>query len=94
MTVFVIAFYFPLFYLQLDALTHGLSQPFSFYSVCDSCSFIPLHSSFGPARDYERKQLCRPPFPRLLCPEARRREYDFSVDACLHCADIWDDRAR
>ena len=33
MTVFVIAFYFPLFYLQLDALTHGLSQTFSFYSV-------------------------------------------------------------
>lgn len=26
MTAFIIGFYFPLFYLQLDALTHGLNN--------------------------------------------------------------------
>ncbi|KAI0765095.1 hypothetical protein C8Q74DRAFT_1450190 [Fomes fomentarius] len=30
---FVMGFYFPLFYLQLDALTHGLDNSFSFYAL-------------------------------------------------------------
>ena len=33
MTFFAMGFYFPLFYIQLDALTHGLNETFSFYSV-------------------------------------------------------------
>lgn len=33
MTVFATGFYFPLFYIQLDALTHGLDKTFAFYSV-------------------------------------------------------------
>ncbi|KAI0779973.1 MFS general substrate transporter [Fomes fomentarius] len=33
MTAFIIGFYFPLFYLQLDALTHGLDKTFSFYAL-------------------------------------------------------------
>ena len=31
--IFVTAYYFPIFYLQLDAISHGLSQRFAFYSV-------------------------------------------------------------
>ena len=31
--IFFVAYYFPLFYLQLDAISHGLSQHFAFYSV-------------------------------------------------------------
>ena len=33
MSTFVMGFYFPLFYLQLAALTHGLDKTFSFYAV-------------------------------------------------------------
>ncbi|KAI9068325.1 MFS general substrate transporter [Trametes sanguinea] len=42
MTVFAMGFYFPLFYMQLDALTHGLDKTFSFYSlvILNSCSFL------------------------------------------------------
>ncbi|KAI8975830.1 major facilitator superfamily domain-containing protein [Trametes punicea] len=42
MTVFAMGFYFPLFYLQLDALTHGLDKTFSFYSlvILNACSFL------------------------------------------------------
>ncbi|KIJ63093.1 hypothetical protein HYDPIDRAFT_29781 [Hydnomerulius pinastri MD-312] len=36
LTAFIIWFYYPLFYLQLDAVTHGLDRTFSFYSV-ESC---------------------------------------------------------
>lgn len=36
MSIFTMGFYFPLFYLQLDAVTHGINETFSFYSV--SCS--------------------------------------------------------
>ncbi|KAG9313185.1 MFS general substrate transporter [Chiua virens] len=34
LTIFVTAFYYPLFYLQLDAVRHGFGKTFSFYSVC------------------------------------------------------------
>ncbi|KAI0633743.1 MFS general substrate transporter [Trametes polyzona] len=42
MTVFAMGFYFPLFYLQLDALDHGLDDTFAFYSLVllNGCSFI------------------------------------------------------
>jgi hypothetical protein len=33
MTVFIAGFYFPLFYLQLDAISHGINKNFSFYAV-------------------------------------------------------------
>ena len=32
-STFIVAFYYPVFYLQLDALNHGLSDAFSFYAV-------------------------------------------------------------
>ncbi|KAF9234082.1 MFS general substrate transporter [Melanogaster broomeanus] len=42
LTVFVVAFYYPLFYLQLDSARHGLGQNFSFYSlvIMNASSFI------------------------------------------------------
>lgn len=39
MTLFIIGFYFPLFYLQLDAISHGLNKKFAFYSV-ESLEYI------------------------------------------------------
>ncbi|KAJ7288634.1 MFS general substrate transporter [Mycena rebaudengoi] len=33
MSTYTIGFYFPLFYLQLDAVTHGIDQTFAFYSL-------------------------------------------------------------
>lgn len=40
LTIFVVPFYYPLFFLQLDAVRHGLGNSFSFYSVASS-RFIP-----------------------------------------------------
>ena len=40
MSTFVAGFYFPLFYLQLDALTHGLNKTFSFNAVCSHSSLL------------------------------------------------------
>ena len=36
MTIFTLGFYFPLYYLQLDAYSHNLDETFSFYSVSRS----------------------------------------------------------
>ncbi|KAJ7214882.1 major facilitator superfamily domain-containing protein [Mycena pura] len=33
MTTFTVGFYFPVFYLQLDAVTHGVNQALAFYSL-------------------------------------------------------------
>ncbi|KAJ7290033.1 major facilitator superfamily domain-containing protein, partial [Mycena rebaudengoi] len=33
MTNFFVAFYFPVFFLQLDAITHGIDRTFSFYAL-------------------------------------------------------------
>ncbi|KAJ7108156.1 major facilitator superfamily domain-containing protein, partial [Mycena epipterygia] len=42
MATFSVAFYFPLFFLQLDAVTHGIDPTFSFYSlvIMNSASFV------------------------------------------------------
>ncbi|CCM00176.1 uncharacterized protein FIBRA_02204 [Fibroporia radiculosa] len=42
LAIFSIGYYFPLFYLQLDASLHGLSNTFSFYSIVimNGCSFV------------------------------------------------------
>ncbi|KAI0829934.1 MFS general substrate transporter [Trametes gibbosa] len=42
MTIFALGFYFPLFYIQLDSLAHGLNNTFSFYSLVllNVCSFV------------------------------------------------------
>ncbi|KAI9570869.1 MFS general substrate transporter [Boletus coccyginus] len=47
LTVFIVAFYYPLFYLQLDAVRHGLRNTFSFYSlvIMNSSSFVGQLSS-------------------------------------------------
>lgn len=33
LSVYTVGFYFPIFYLQLDAVTHGIDETFSFYAV-------------------------------------------------------------
>ncbi|KAJ7658890.1 major facilitator superfamily domain-containing protein [Mycena rosella] len=42
MSTFTVGFYFPLFYLQLDAITHGINQTLSFYSlvIMNASSFV------------------------------------------------------
>ncbi|KAJ7863543.1 major facilitator superfamily domain-containing protein [Mycena leptocephala] len=42
LTMFSFAFYFPLFFLQLDAVTHGIDRTFSFYSlvIMSASSFV------------------------------------------------------
>ncbi|KAJ7046295.1 major facilitator superfamily domain-containing protein, partial [Mycena alexandri] len=42
MATFSVAFYFPLFFLQLDAVTHGMDRTFSFYSlvIMNASSFV------------------------------------------------------
>ncbi|KAJ7230097.1 MFS general substrate transporter [Mycena pura] len=42
MTTFTVGFYFPLFYLQLDAITHGVNQTLAFYSlvILNTSSFV------------------------------------------------------
>ena len=42
-TFFTCAFYFPLYYLQLDSSSHNLAPTFSFYSVE---SFLPISAVF------------------------------------------------
>ena len=42
LTVFTIGFYFPLFYIQLDAASHRLDKTFSFYSVESNSSLMLL----------------------------------------------------
>ena len=37
---FTIGFYFPVFYLQLDAVKHGVNQKFAFYLVCVTVSRV------------------------------------------------------
>ncbi|KAF8840409.1 MFS general substrate transporter [Paxillus ammoniavirescens] len=47
LTICVIGFYYPLFYLQLDSARHGLGRAFSFYSlvIMNTSSFIGQLSS-------------------------------------------------
>jgi len=47
LTISVVAFYYPLFYLQLNAVRHGLGNTFSFYSlvIMNASSFIGQLSS-------------------------------------------------
>ncbi|KAJ7820545.1 MFS general substrate transporter [Mycena leptocephala] len=42
LSVYTVGFYFPIFYLQLDAVTHGIDETFSFYAlvIMNACSFI------------------------------------------------------
>ncbi|KAJ7074834.1 major facilitator superfamily domain-containing protein [Mycena belliarum] len=42
MATFSVAFYYPLFFLQLDAVTHGVDRTFSFYSlvIMNAASFV------------------------------------------------------
>lgn len=53
---FTIGFYFPLFYLQLDSVKHGVGERFSFYVVSLSCfSYsIEFNNEVWLARDHER----------------------------------------
>ncbi|KAJ7467469.1 MFS general substrate transporter [Mycena latifolia] len=42
MTIYTMGFYFPLFYLQLDAIKHGINETLSFYSlvILNAMSFV------------------------------------------------------
>ncbi|KAJ6520971.1 major facilitator superfamily domain-containing protein [Mycena vulgaris] len=42
LSIYTAGFYFPLFYLQLDAVTHGINQTLSFYSlvIMNASSFV------------------------------------------------------
>ncbi|KAJ7730665.1 MFS general substrate transporter [Mycena maculata] len=42
LSVYTIGFYFPIFYLQLDSVTHGINETFSFYAlvIMNASSFI------------------------------------------------------
>ncbi|KAJ7813776.1 major facilitator superfamily domain-containing protein [Mycena olivaceomarginata] len=42
MATYTVGFYFPLFYLQLDAITHGINETLSFYSlvIMNGSSFV------------------------------------------------------
>ncbi|RPD54175.1 MFS general substrate transporter [Lentinus tigrinus ALCF2SS1-7] len=42
MSLFIVGFYFPLFYLQLDAVRHGVDETFAFYAlvILNACSFF------------------------------------------------------
>lgn len=43
LTIFVVAIYYPLFYLQLDAVRENLDNTFSFYSVASASLFSNIH---------------------------------------------------
>ncbi|KAJ7626797.1 major facilitator superfamily domain-containing protein [Roridomyces roridus] len=55
LTIFTVGFYFPLFYLQLDAVKHGIDETFSFYAlvIMNASSFVgrlapgPLANKLG-----------------------------------------------
>ncbi|KAJ7290034.1 MFS general substrate transporter [Mycena rebaudengoi] len=42
MAIFSVAFYFPIFFLQLDAVTHGIDRTFAFYAlvIMNASSFV------------------------------------------------------
>ena len=42
MTIFAVGFYFPLYYLQLDAASHNLNDTFAFYSVSLCIPLVPF----------------------------------------------------
>lgn len=45
--LYMLWYYYPLFYLQLDCQSHGLSETFSFYSlvIMNACSFVAQFTS-------------------------------------------------
>jgi hypothetical protein len=48
---YTVGFYFTLFYLQLDAFTHGINQTLSFYSVSAFLFLLlPFTRFAGPRR--------------------------------------------
>jgi hypothetical protein len=52
-----VGFYFPIFYLQLDAVTHGIDETFAFYSVSGRHRLPPSIAAeimIISARDHER----------------------------------------
>ncbi|KAJ7438742.1 MFS general substrate transporter, partial [Mycena latifolia] len=42
LSIYTVGFYFPIFYLQLDAVTHGIDETFAFYSlvIMNASSFV------------------------------------------------------
>lgn len=48
-----IGFYYPLFFLQLDSIQHGVSVKFSFYSVGSSITQVVLPLIHSLARDFK-----------------------------------------
>ncbi|KAJ6619169.1 major facilitator superfamily domain-containing protein [Mycena sp. CBHHK59/15] len=86
LSIYTVGFYFPIFYLQLDAVTHGINQTFSFYAVSGLPLFLlmsrPLIYTLLLARDHERLQFRRPTDPRLLHAQVRDHEHGHGSAGC------------
>jgi hypothetical protein len=67
--VFPIGMYFPLFFIQLDAVKRGLSEDFSFYTVnlssfhnqMDLHKLTPVIVGHCQRSEFHRPTLCRRP---------------------------------
>jgi hypothetical protein len=55
---FQTGFYYPLFFIQLDSVKHGLSDTFSFYSVGYSATQMIFLLTASLVSDSKRVQLC------------------------------------
>jgi hypothetical protein len=77
MSTYTIGFCFPLFYLQLDAVTHGIDQTFAFYSVRQISFTLSAHfplnviDNLPLARYPQRIEFLRSPRPGHARAEAR-----------------------
>lgn len=84
---FTIAFYFPFYYLQLDASAHNLNVTFTFYSVAYFSPIFLRNNSHALhiliACHIELGQLHRPAGGRLCCPGLRCRQHDYAVHTLL-----------
>lgn len=90
---FTAGFYYPQFYLQLDATSHHLDKTFSFYSVESSLNSCQMSTNtFGwLARYHELCKLHWQSSSRLLYQLLRDREHDFCRCCMLFSTYIWDD---
>jgi len=99
MLFFNIGFYFPLFYLQLDAKLHGINETFAFYSVSIpffSFGYVILKSTLPdlPVSHAERGGYYRPYNPWVFCSLNWRSKYGFSSLLWMLCSYLRYDRAQ
>ena len=91
---FMIGFYYPPFYLQLDASEHGINQTLTFYSVCVIYAFPRLDTItqffffFDLARHNERSKLNGTSLIRFFCSFSWCRAHDSGCLYLFRCPDI------